>query len=421
MGEQPPSSNKFLGENLEFKNFLLAFGDSVVRARKIVNLLSVASIAALLGLLNSLSSELNWFPSRQERMRELYHIAVFEDEAQADSLDKENDSVAIYGVRLKNSAYVADHQDTFIKTSNKFNPVDYKKIIELLMANSDTDFITKFDTKLPSPWVQLKFPDYVLQNDKTMKLPPLIDMAKLKQHKDLILHGYNMLCNAQFASKDELNKYIQYMGRSKLENSTFVKMPILGFAFDVNWLIIVSGLGFLIIYYLLYYAFSRERKNILMVFKIAENERVPDIGIYQYMAMQQVFTIPYSIDEVLDDKKHNNIMVDKWPNKLKRFLPKVTWAIPFIIWLGILYYDYKSLKIGEVINTYLVETQFKLAGSIGIIMFLLFCLCYREGVLIDKRWKIQALKIIEARQTKSDDEPNSDGEQDNADNPSKPL
>ncbi len=72
--EQPFNSER----KLEFKSFLIAFSDGVSRARKIINTLSITSIAALLGLFNSLGPKWNWFPSRMDKARLMYQVAFFD-------------------------------------------------------------------------------------------------------------------------------------------------------------------------------------------------------------------------------------------------------------------------------------------------------------------------------------------------------
>ena len=202
-----------------------------------------------------------------------------------------------------------------------------------------------------------------------------------------------MACITSIASKEELNRTIQAMARAKLENSTFVRIPILGIAFDVNWLIIASGLGFCAIYFLLYYSLSRERKNIKLLFQIAIVENISIVRLYQFMSMQQVFTIPQSIDEYIDVKSSNDNLKEKRSNKIKRIIPKIFWCSPLIFWAFIFGYDLVSRKIGMVINPFLTELQFAVSTFLGLFICLLAFLCIRESVRIDAEWHLRSLDI----------------------------
>lgn len=402
-----PINNSISDNKLKFESFLIAFCDGVNRARKIINILSITSIAALLGLFNSLKTEWNWFPSRQARIREMYPLTAFENDSPAarkiyfinpatkQITDSELNvfTQQEFKTHLLNQYHVAIMNDTSVKYGNRKSKWRDSGQIAGLLLESDV-----------KPWIRFKFPDYVLQADT-------VEPKKMLLYRKELINGYNMLCLSGFSSRNELDKTVQAITRARMENVFFVRIPILGIAFDVNWLVIISGAGFLIIYFLLYYAFSREKKNIKLLFNIAGKEGVSDVGIYQYMSMQQVFTIPYSIDEILDDDKQNDQLVDKWPNKIKRIMPRITWAIPLLTWLVIFWYDWISQSFGLVINKELLQTQFMVSILIGIALVYLTYLCLWESILIDRLWKKQAIKIFEARrpQPEKDDNDKPEG------------
>lgn len=191
------------------------------------------------------------------------------------------------------------------------------------------------------------------------------------------------------------------MVRAKLENSIFVRIPILGIAFDVNWLIIASGMGFCAIYFLLYYSLSRERKNVKLLFQIAEIENISIARLYQFMSMQQVFTIPQSIDEYLDNNKLNDNVTEKWTNKFKRLTPKLNMFFPFIIWLGIFWYDLDTNGIGQILNSWLTNTQLIAGIFFGVIILFMSILCMRESYKIDSQWNFRSEEIKKNEQFKN--------------------
>ena len=118
-----------------------------------------------------------------------------------------------------------------------------------------------------------------MQSDK------ILDPIKLRRYAEVVRFGFSIGCITSISSRQELDGTINAIDRSKPKNIVFVKIPGLGIAFDVNWLIIASGVGFTAIYLLLYYSLSRERKNIKMLFKIASYEIISLARIYQFMSM----------------------------------------------------------------------------------------------------------------------------------------
>lgn len=373
----PSSDFHKLNKGLKLESFLIAFGESASRARKIINILIIASIAAFLGLLNSCSKKWNWFPSRQQRMSEMHQVVCFENNN--DGARQNKDSIK----------YKTPKGDTAHRENN-FTPGNYQHLLmELTSHEKDRFEIGDFSGNEPEfPWIHFKLPAFVLKNG-------WIDIASVVKYKTPILNGYHMACLTTISSMYELDRTIQAMTRARLENSTFVRIPILGIAFDVNWLIIASGAGFCAIYFLLYYSLSRERKNIVLLFRIASYENMPVARLYQFMSMQQVFTIPPSIDEYLDKshKSENDQLNEKWNNRVRRFFPKIAWISPIFFWLAVLIYDIDSKRFGLVLNEQLTHMQFIAAAFIGVIMAVLVYLSVDESVKIDKEWKEKAIYV----------------------------
>ncbi len=305
----------------------------------------------------------------------------------------------------KDSVFVKKYTDTDSTVEprkNQFSQQEFRQFIfeQLRMARErlaskhilpDTVSLDKKLSKKASPWTQFKIPAYLLKKDTFL-------LDEFAANWRNIADGYEMHCTAAFASAYEMDMYLAALDRTKLENSTFVRIPILGIAFDVNWLIVVSGVGFLLIYFLLYYALGRERKNIMLLFMKSEKEGIPKKDIYQYMSMEQVFTIPYSINEALDDDHTNNQPPrEALSNRIKRTMPKITWAIPFFIWLAIFLYDWHTAPVGRIINALLLKRQTIAAIVIGLGILYLALLCIWESLRIDKCWKEQALAIFKEK------------------------
>jgi hypothetical protein len=112
-------------------------------------------------------------------------------------------------------------------------------------------------------------------------------------------------------SRAELNDLLTIYDRARIENTVLIKMPILGITFDVNWLGLVSSVAFSIVFFLLYYSLSRERKNLILVFKLAQERGMKRIDFYQMLSMRQVLHVPKSVDQFA----FKNVVIEKPESK----------------------------------------------------------------------------------------------------------
>lgn len=178
---------------------------------------------------------------------------------------------------------------------------------------------------------------------------------------------------------------------NKVERVATVQLPILGNAFDVNNLAILTGIGFVIILIIARYTSSREKKNLRIALH-AITERYPEpedylnettkiIDIlpsafiiddnlvqkykaliddkaiksynlirrrfhYNYLSMNEVFTSPEDalMTEERDEERIETISFKKSP--VAKFIMKYLLFFPFSVYLIIIVNDLLSLKVG---------------------------------------------------------------------------
>jgi hypothetical protein len=122
--------------------------------------------------------------------------------------------------------------------------------------------------------------DYAVS--KLGQYPAETGYKRLEDYKKAIAnyeYRYQQLCSA--------------IERAYVENAMTIRVPVLGFAFDVNDLGLLSGLGFAIILSCYRFFLSREVDNLRVSFAEAEDGGTHILDeYYRLLAMRQVFTVP---------------------------------------------------------------------------------------------------------------------------------
>jgi hypothetical protein len=81
--------------------------------------------------------------------------------------------------------------------------------------------------------------------------------------------------------------------RAYVDTSFTIRVPFLGFSFDVNDMGLMGGIGFLVILTCYRFFLSRELNNLRMSFEEARQLGMDHLGeFYKLLAMRQVFTVP---------------------------------------------------------------------------------------------------------------------------------
>ncbi len=377
-------------EVIKFESFIKLSEVSAQRSRGLISVLMVSTFVSLLALYNSLPVDQNWLYSRLRSLQAAEQWMEFQTSTKVDSVFYLDNSVIMKG---RNSFDIRD----IIRISGIINNFGF-----------DTcDLPEEFS--IPHKQISMCFPEYCIVND-TLNIG-LIDYLQLSRALHY-LSGEKVV-----SSSDELKRVVAYLNRSIIENSLSIKIPILGIAFDINSLAIISALAFSIIFFLLYFYLMRERKNLILLFELAEELEISKIKIYQLLSMNQVLTVPGSIDEFIIAKKNSQpippLEVQSRNFRLNKLMTLAPMLFACLIWLTIIGFDIKSMAIGTSYNASLTILNYVVAGFFGIIMFFFLFLTYTQWRELNNEWNVQRKKIRDILDSKdgkdySDDDPRLD-------------
>jgi len=361
-GAQTPPGSPI---DMDFDEFIDAAADGSQRSRNIMSLMMTAAFIAALGWFNSLKPEFNWYRSRIQAMENAYHWVRFSNDG------KDTTYVKIDGQKMLNRFTLAEFDNRFGKT----------------LLNGSTDY-AKMDSTWPKN-ICIKFPAFLIKKDST------IDFAGLD--KKTLQSTLVYLGNSHHVHRAEMDNLLQVYNKGWVENALFIRVPILGLSFDVNWMAVISGLAFSILYFLLYHSLSRERKNLKLLFKLAKKRRYNRVDFYQLLSMEQVLTVPNSIDEFIVSNEKNRIITASLWSKLKYVLKLLITLVPIIVPLGILalilWYDYKTTDIGNSINQNLMIFHRELSIFVLVLNIVMCFVCVWEWYHVNHRWTKEAKKI----------------------------
>jgi hypothetical protein len=376
MARKPGSMEDKLSE-VEFMKFDLyidAVGDGAARSRGIIALLMTATLVAGLGMFNSLRKEHNWFGSRIDALHQAYPWVVFpEDEMKSDSIPIKV-AKAILPTHLQ--------QDSLI--FNQFTWGEFKWILNEGKVPFDT-----MEIKMPVH-IKYKFPSHCTTGDSLN-----LEVLRTAQDSGGMFKILSTIQRMNFTSRDELDNLVSIYDRARIENSTLIRMPVVGITFDVNWLNFVSSLSFSIILFLLYYNLSRERKNLFLVFRVAELKNIDRLDFYQMLSMRQVLHIPASVDEFVypDSSASQEAKWEAFVRKMSNRMAKLPLYAPAVVWILILIHDISTFNIGKSINSDLTYIGFIASIICGVFMLFFVGLCWQQWEKIIYIWKQEAKKI----------------------------
>ena len=211
--------------------------------------------------------------------------------------------------------------------------------------------------KMRDSYVVSKLGDYPKQTDFS-------DERSYTHEVELYEHRYKELCAA--------------VERAYVESSFVVRVPFLGFAFDVNDLGLIAGIGFIVILSCNRFFLSREVDNLRLSYEAAKRIGETEVEeFYILLAMRQVFTVPQT-------------------ERIKRtfFLmgaPKLLTWLPLVIYSAVTWNDHKTKMIGDSLE----KTRYQvLQNSEIFVLFILAWLCYsvtlrllRMDAVWDEWWK----------------------------------
>lgn len=397
--EVPPTHHNSPTFPLKFELFINEVEKSAMRSRGILSTILTATFLAALAVYNSLSPDYNWLQSRLNSLERASQWVVFPDEVDQKVFTCPDCLPPIVSQNLQNSFTLEEFIGHF------------EKSINLQVGVLDT--IKKHIQDFPKQ-IHIKFPDSYFDKEESLSLKaPKTDSNRCCKN-DLVNVGdfklvrsrfdstdftlaYSTLKGMHFANRLELNNMIQTLGRARVENSLLIRMPILGISFDVNALLVISAAAFLILFFLLFHSLTRERKNLVLIFKLGDYYEIEDVYLYQLLSMGQVLTVPSSIDEYIRSKEEGKIIKATWYEWLyNRFLRALTITpilAPLLLWLVIWFNDRKTLEFGNAINGNLTNFNFKVAAILAFFMFAMGIMCIKEWWEMNQTWRKEAKDI----------------------------
>lgn len=365
---------------IDFKNYFEAIEHGASRSRVLVQFLMLGTFLTFLGLYNSLMPSWNWLGSRIRS----HHIA-------AEWVSFAGDTTRPDTVILRKDGQAV------AQLPNRFLPTQFLDLARQARVSGLSDSVA--NAQLIAGWesrnVWIRFPRHMLTN-KTERGLYNIDWERVDSVELGVAIG--RLANLQCHDERELQWMLTNLHKAQMDNAMLIEVPILGLSFDVNSLAVISGMSFMILYFLLYYSLSRELKNIKLLFRIHRERGVTSRDIYQLLSMYQVLTIPRSIDRFLSPthKKLAEDLMDLHAdqNKRKRWLPMVPVVLPFMVWCTVFLYDLITKAAGSATNPSLTNTSAVLSGIIGCFVLISLLRCLGVWKSINREWDQKAREVV---------------------------
>lgn len=225
--------------------------------------LILVTFFVLMTLVNTSDRKYNWYKDRKEMALKVFYSIRFENE-------------------LKQPLNAS-----FIETISK---------IETQFPNDKKYFTAYSNSKIKSSHHAYKKINFTI-----VELISLSNKASFNERKKKYEHYLNTIeyCSDRaITNREDLKQLIIDIIKNKRENIDLVKVPILGIAFDINYLGVYSGLIILLMIWLLFAAMNREHVNTKITFKKAWSEsHFNHFIFYEFMSMSQVLHEPKKLFE----------------------------------------------------------------------------------------------------------------------------
>ena len=352
----------------QIKDYIDAVGDAATRSRGVISVLLTANFIALLAFFNALQPQYNWLGSRLKSLQTVYQWTHFPyDETTNQRPDK-----LVFSYGLPTDSPLRNHE-------NSYNAWEFYTLLEAchlhgLVALKDLE-------KLPAN-IHLQFPKVLYDGGNYIHWERL--------DKNALRDALQTAPSINVYSKQDLANQISILERARVENALLIKIPVLGIAFDVNNLALISAAAFSILFFLLQFNLARERKNLALVFHTANDLGISKLVLYRMLSMRMVLVIPKSVDEYERGESPTN---PDFKTRLLNRLPRVPLHFAVGFWFVIFAYDIYTSAIGATINDTLTFWQYGLCIPLGLAMLLLYLWCRAEWKNIDQVWKDEAEKI----------------------------
>jgi hypothetical protein len=124
------------------------------------------------------------------------------------------------------------------------------------------------------------------------------------------------------------------VARTYVDNSWIIRVPFLGFTFDVNDLGLLGGIGFVVVFVCYRFFLTREVDNLRLSFEEARRIGRDELEeFYKLLAMRQVFTVPRT-----KEIKRTDFLV---------LTPKLICWFPIGVYAAVLWNDLGTAWIGQ--------------------------------------------------------------------------
>lgn len=181
----------------------------------------------------------------------------------------------------------------------------------------------------------------------------------------------------------EIRRRLDLLEDALVNHTMNVTAPLLGFTFDVNDLGLIGGLSLLFLLVWLYFSLRREDSNLGLLF--AEQETVNKAEIYKLASMTQVFTIPP--DDVSSSGRSLSAALHKMSRMALNWTLRLLFLTPVAVQSFVLWLDRDTWSKGSIINPIFVRNEFICGCLLLALLVLLTALCWRRGVIMDRRWE----------------------------------
>ena len=298
----------------QIKDYTDAVGDAATRSRGVISVLLTANFIALLAFFNALQPQYNWLGSRLKSLQTVYQWTHFPyDETTNQRPDK-----LVFSYGLPTDSPLRNHE-------NSYNAWEFYTLLEAchlhgLVALKDLE-------KLPAN-IHLQFPKVLYDGGNYIHWERL--------DKNALRDALQTAPSINVYSKQDLANQISILERARVENALLIKIPVLGIAFDVNNLALISAAAFSILFFLLQFNLARERKNLALVFHTANDLGISKLVLYRMLSMRMVLVIPKSVDEYERGESPTN---PDFKTRLLNRLPRVPLHFAVGFWFVIFAYD----------------------------------------------------------------------------------
>ncbi len=341
--------------NLPFSTdqLLKAVDESAKRSRTILIILIFTCFLVLMALMNSLIPKFNWFKSKAELHRLMLTYIIFPNEQNNKSGESDQSFASL--------------SEFIIKNENNIN-TNFDNNLCKLIDTIDNYYRLPIILKLRSP---IKY----AINDQSVN--------KRVEKYILIGKAINYLISHSIYDKNYLLILNELYDEKQIEYLDFIRVPILGISFHVNYLGIYSGFIISSLLIIFYFSLMRERINLKITFLRSWMEiKHHHYYLYEYASMLQVLSIPIKL---FSSRAKRSYTYD--------FFSKIAKIFPFITYFTLFSYDSYTIWIGKETNDMMTNITINISFIFLVIISYYTKKVIDQWVQMDVLWENQATEF----------------------------